>query len=299
MLAALQRMGRRPPPAVLVRPEDILGGGAHVDAARRRAARAARRRPRRWRPTSPSSSGCERRSPPTARALERNSPSCRASRSALDALVAARQSRLAEASSEASARERERGRRARPARRSTLKELIERMEREVAAGQSAAEEARQGRRRLRRARRASASPPRLSAIRRAWPRKSRFPRRAACCRCRSGARWCASSAVRTAVGGTSRGIVNRDTAPGCRSRRPADGWVAFAGPFRSFGRLLIINAGGGYYLLLAGMDQIKVEVGPVRARRGAGGDDGRHFVRCRRATGRVETERPRALCRVS
>jgi septal ring factor EnvC (AmiA/AmiB activator) len=42
---------------------------------------------------------------------------------------------------------------------------------------------------------------------------------------------------------------------------PADGWVAFAGPFRSFGRLLIINAGGGYYLLLAGMDQINVEVG--------------------------------------
>jgi len=32
-------------------------------------------------------------------------------------------------------------------------------------------------------------------------------------------------------------------------------------PFRSFGRLLIINAGGGYYLLLAGMDQIRVEVG--------------------------------------
>src|SRR4029079_8892075 len=47
---------------------------------------------------------------------------------------------------------------------------------------------------------------------------------------------------------------------------PADGWVAFAGPFRSFGRLLIINAGGGYYLLLAGMDQIRVEVGQfVRA----------------------------------
>ncbi len=42
---------------------------------------------------------------------------------------------------------------------------------------------------------------------------------------------------------------------------PADGWVAFAGPFRSFGRLLILNAGSGYYLLLAGMDHISVEVG--------------------------------------
>ena len=39
---------------------------------------------------------------------------------------------------------------------------------------------------------------------------------------------------------------------------PADGWVAFAGPFRSFGRLLILNAGGGYYVLLAGMQRIDV-----------------------------------------
>ncbi len=61
-------------------------------------------------------------------------------------------------------------------------------------------------------------------------------------------------------GGTTRGIsiVTRARAV---VTSPADGWVAFAGPFRSFGRLLIINAGGGYYLLLAGMDHITVEVG--------------------------------------
>jgi septal ring factor EnvC (AmiA/AmiB activator) len=35
----------------------------------------------------------------------------------------------------------------------------------------------------------------------------------------------------------------------------------FAGPFRSYGRLLIINGGGGYYLLLAGMDHMNVAVG--------------------------------------
>ena len=62
------------------------------------------------------------------------------------------------------------------------------------------------------------------------------------------------------VGGTSRGI-SISTRPRAVVASPADGWVAFAGPFRSFGRLLIINAGGGYYLLLAGMDQINVEVG--------------------------------------
>ncbi|MDR6952435.1 septal ring factor EnvC (AmiA/AmiB activator) [Ancylobacter sp. 3268] len=42
---------------------------------------------------------------------------------------------------------------------------------------------------------------------------------------------------------------------------PSDGWVVYAGPFRSYGQLLIINAGGGYHILLAGMDRITVELG--------------------------------------
>ncbi|WP_209015242.1 murein hydrolase activator EnvC family protein [Roseibium limicola] len=42
---------------------------------------------------------------------------------------------------------------------------------------------------------------------------------------------------------------------------PTDGWVVYAGPFRSFGQLLILNAGGGYHVLLAGMDRIDAELG--------------------------------------
>jgi len=42
---------------------------------------------------------------------------------------------------------------------------------------------------------------------------------------------------------------------------PADGWVSFAGEFRSYGQLLIINAGGGYHILLAGMEEIYVRRG--------------------------------------
>jgi septal ring factor EnvC (AmiA/AmiB activator) len=61
-------------------------------------------------------------------------------------------------------------------------------------------------------------------------------------------------------GGTTRGI-SITTRQKATVVSPADGWVAFAGPFRSYGRLLIINAGGGYYVLLAGMDQINVDVG--------------------------------------
>ena len=42
---------------------------------------------------------------------------------------------------------------------------------------------------------------------------------------------------------------------------PCDGWVSFAGPYRSYGQLLIVNAGQGYYIILAGMDKINVNVG--------------------------------------
>jgi septal ring factor EnvC (AmiA/AmiB activator) len=37
--------------------------------------------------------------------------------------------------------------------------------------------------------------------------------------------------------------------------------VVYAGEFRSYGQLLIINAGGGYHVLLAGMSRIDVSLG--------------------------------------
>ena len=46
-----------------------------------------------------------------------------------------------------------------------------------------------------------------------------------------------------------------------RITAPADGWVVYAGEFRSYGQLLIINAGGGYHVLLAGMSRIDVSLG--------------------------------------
>ena len=42
---------------------------------------------------------------------------------------------------------------------------------------------------------------------------------------------------------------------------PVDGKVEFSGPFRSYGQLLILNAGEGYLILLAGMKQISAEIG--------------------------------------
>jgi septal ring factor EnvC (AmiA/AmiB activator) len=42
---------------------------------------------------------------------------------------------------------------------------------------------------------------------------------------------------------------------------PADGWVVYAGPFRSYGQLLIMNAGDEYHVVMAGMDRIDVSPG--------------------------------------
>jgi septal ring factor EnvC (AmiA/AmiB activator) len=62
------------------------------------------------------------------------------------------------------------------------------------------------------------------------------------------------------IGGTERGI-SVATRPGAQVTSPCDGWVVYAGPFRSYGQLLILNAGGGYHVVLAGMDRISVEIG--------------------------------------
>ena len=42
---------------------------------------------------------------------------------------------------------------------------------------------------------------------------------------------------------------------------PVDGAVLYAGPFRSYGQLLILNAGDGYHVVLAGMGRISVTSG--------------------------------------
>jgi septal ring factor EnvC (AmiA/AmiB activator) len=42
---------------------------------------------------------------------------------------------------------------------------------------------------------------------------------------------------------------------------PSDGDVLYAGPFRSYGQLLILNAGDGYHVVLAGMGRISVAPG--------------------------------------
>ncbi len=65
---------------------------------------------------------------------------------------------------------------------------------------------------------------------------------------------------RTEVGATSKGIVI-ETRASAQITSPSDGWIVYAGEFRSYGQLLIINAGGGYHIVLAGLTRIDVSVG--------------------------------------
>ncbi len=62
------------------------------------------------------------------------------------------------------------------------------------------------------------------------------------------------------MGGSEKGL-SIATRAGAQVTAPCDGWVVYAGPFRSYGQLLILNAGGGYHVLLMGMERISVDPG--------------------------------------
>lgn len=256
VFAALQRMGRRPPPAVLVRPEDMLEAvrasimlGAVLPELREEAETLA---------TDLTELVRLRKAIETDRkTLETELAALTREQDRLAALMEARRSRMAEVERSVGAEREKAAELARQA--GTLKELIDRMEQEIAGAKRAAEEARK-----------AAEAQERAAKERFAQAAFRDPARLAPKIPFSEARGLLPQPVSgetvldfgasDGYGGTTRGISIR-TRPKATVVSPADGWVAFAGPFRSYGRLLILNAGGGYYVLLAGMDQINVDVG--------------------------------------
>ena len=64
----------------------------------------------------------------------------------------------------------------------------------------------------------------------------------------------------TDTGGASKGLV-LETRAGAQIVAPFDGRIAFEGPFRSYGQILIIEHGGGYHTVLAGLDRVDAVVG--------------------------------------
>jgi septal ring factor EnvC (AmiA/AmiB activator) len=58
--------------------------------------------------------------------------------------------------------------------------------------------------------------------------------------------------------GTASKGMHIETRNGAQVVSPCDGSILYAGPFRSYGQLLIIDPGGGYHVVLAGIDRIQV-----------------------------------------
>ncbi|RDI53648.1 septal ring factor EnvC (AmiA/AmiB activator) [Microvirga subterranea] len=256
VFAALQRMGRRPPPAVLVRPEDMLEAvrasimlGAVLPELRAEAETLA----------TDLAELVRLKNAITAdrTTLGKELAALTGEQDRLSALMSARQGRMAEVERTIGSESQKAAELARQA--GTLKELIDRMEKEIAGAQKAAEEARKAAEAQEReakerfAQAAFRDPARLAPKIPFSEAKGLLPQPV------SGETVLGFGAS-DSYGGTTRGISIR-TRQKATVVSPADGWVAFAGPFRSYGRLLIINAGGGYYVLLAGMDQISVDVG--------------------------------------
>ncbi|WP_243953307.1 murein hydrolase activator EnvC family protein [Methylobacterium sp. J-067] len=256
ILAALQRMGRRPPPAVLTSPEDVLAAirtsmllGAVVPELRGELDTLAADLTEMVRLRDAIARDKE--------GLSADLAGWAREQQRLKALVTARRARQAEVESGLAAERRRSAELGVQAK--SLKDLLERVEGEVSAAKRTAEEAKAAAERevrVTQERFAAAGfrdPARLAPKVRFAEARGEVPRPVA-------GRLVRAFNQPDGNGGSTRG-VSFATRPRATVASPADGWVQFAGPFRSYGRLLIINAGDGYYLLLAGMDQISVEVG--------------------------------------
>jgi septal ring factor EnvC (AmiA/AmiB activator) len=249
VLAALQRLGRKPPPALLVSPEDALRSvraaillGAvipdmkvEVDTLVADLAELVRVR---------NEIDTERN------LLGRDLAALSQERTRMTVLVQERQRKQADIEKTLDS---ERARSIQMARRAEgLKDLIARLEQDIAAAARAAAAANKPAD-PKQSLAALNDPGRLSPAIAFASTKGALPLPISGIRIRE-------FGAADGLGGTEKGLSVASRA-GAQVTAPCDGWVVYAGPFRSYGQLLILNAGGGYHVLLAGMERISVDLG--------------------------------------
>jgi murein hydrolase activator len=263
VLASLQRMGRKPPPALFAAPEDMLGAirtsmllGSVLPQLRGEAEALA---------ADLSELVQLRQSVAAEREILSDSAvKLRGERQRLAALVDARQAALA-AAEKALDQEREKTREL-AKQTAGLKDLIARMESEIAAaarGAAAAHKTDELR-----AHAAESAPPASGADNARAPFRdpARLAPTAAFIDTKGLLPFPVNGVIqrgygsRDAYGSAQKGLLIATRSEAIVTA-PCDGWVSFAGPYRSYGQLLIVNAGQGYYIVLAGMDRINVNVG--------------------------------------
>lgn len=253
VLSALQRIGHRPPPAMVVRPQDALGAvrsaillNAIVPEVRIEAEALASDLAELSRLRAEIEDERNRvRSGAIQLAEERHRVEL-----LLEKKKEARQKSLAELEAE-KRRAEELAEKA-----TSLKELLANLEREVDSARQAAEAARQAD--IERQDRIAsgdpfADPSRLKPALAFTETKGLLPDPV--------------SGTLLQDFGTNDGFGNVTTGqsiatrPNAQVTAPTDGWVVYAGDFRSYGQMVILNAGGGYHVLLSGMDTTLVELG--------------------------------------
>jgi septal ring factor EnvC (AmiA/AmiB activator) len=255
LLAALERMGRQPPPALLVQPDDALASirsaillGAVLPEIRDKAEELTQ--------DLEELSRVRREATLTRNRHAAERADLEAAQKRLGLLIEARQRRQQEREETLKGQTARAGELAREVR--SLEDLIARMEREVEATRKAAEAAA-----------AAADTARPAEPRNDLAALSDPGRLAPAVAFAS-----AKGMLPLPVGGTRLRGFGEDDKTGSSAKgltistrsqaqvtAPCDGWVVYAGPFRSYGQLLILNAGGGYHVLLAGMEEISVSLG--------------------------------------
>ncbi len=256
ILAALQRVGRRPPPAVMIRPEDALESvrsamllGAVLPDMRLKAEAVARDLADLVRVRTEAAAERDR--------LAADLSALSQERQRMALFVEERQRRQGEVEKALEA-ERQRAREL-SLQADNLKDLIAKLEQNL---DSATRAARAAARAAEEARLHGESRPNLAALKdpgRLGP--------AIAFASAKGMLPLPVNGVKTRefgapdnLGGTEKGI-SITTRAGAQVTAPCDGWVVYAAPYRSYGQLLILNAGGGYHVLLAGMERISVDLG--------------------------------------
>ncbi len=256
ILASLQRMGAHPPPAILIRPGDmaetvraamILGSlipdlKGQSEALRREVDDLSK---------TGESIARERAS------LVRTGDSLALEKGRLAALVEARQQSLFAAEAALASQQKRASELARQA--STLKELMAKLDAEEVQRRAAANAERAIEEQAAKQIEAKAAGARALPLARLEPEIAFADAKGRVLLPAAGTILKAFGSP-DGFGGVERG-VSIETLAGAVVSAPTDGSILFSGAYRTYGQLLIINAGGGYYLLLAGMGRINVSPG--------------------------------------
>jgi len=254
VLAVLQRMGRRPPPALLVRPEDALQSvrtamllGALLPEMRAQAQALVDELGELVRIRKDIATERNR--------LSRDLAALSSERERLNLLIEQRQTKQAAAEKSLTEQRQQTATLARQA--NDLKELISKLEQDLDAATRAARaapapgEAKAGETRPELA--VLSDPGRLAPAISFASAHGRLPLPVNGVKIRD-------YGAPDGAGSAQKGL-SIATRGGAQVTAPCDGWVVYAGAFRSYGQLLILDAGGGYHILLAGMDRISVDLG--------------------------------------